>query len=788
MIRPMSGWTRTSRRGVASVLAMMFLVIFGSLAAVMAVVAQGNLRTADSALKMSRAMSAAETGLVFAKRRLAEQGKRFVIKKGVVDAEYAEELWLGTYSGGGDEVVVLEPEGFEETAAPAGLAQALLNAHGADKNAFDAEPGDGDLPAMDSSTGELWTKAMKIEDSDASPYFRLKYKIEDDGDPYVTVTSEGVDGDIRRVLKMSFKITKRIEYAVISPSRIMVGKNVSIEGPLGSRYGVEDGELDPEHGDPLVMRSDFYYLSDDLDSTLDSFFSVVVDYDSDGDGRLRPNHPEEGAALISHPEFEDMDGDEYVDDFDLFLAALDANTDGMVVYDSAKASAAGLGSMAEELAVDEQLGRLIDRSNPDRNGDGVIDSKDTALGYDDGVVDGNDQYAKVRGRLAFAVKRSEWDTANEASYQTIVEGAIRPPKDKAPVSFEVSETDLREITTEMFSNSATWFKSKGSGGLDSQAAGGDVTVKEEAPYEKTPYGSANAYDFYQRPIYKNITFSNVKIPKGTNALFENCTFVGVTYLETATDCDDVNWNYTGALMESPPDSGTYVEKFGLTSKYGGADITDTRVQSNNLRFHNCTFLGSIAGDKPDEYTHWRNKVQITGQSRFFVDPEDPALDSQSDGSTLKTLLGGLSDDDLVELQKSSILLPGWSVDVGSFANEVDADPTKTPTVNLRGVIVTGILDVRGTADVFGTLLMTFRPEAGKGPLYYGGTTDVFNTTLGYFGPADGDGEGEDPASASFSGFGEIRLRYNPDALLPDGIPWPISIDTVPASYSEGGAG
>ncbi len=79
------------RRGVSSVLAMMFLVIFGSLAAAMAVVAQGNLRTADSAIKVSRAMSAAETGLVFATRRLAEQSSRFVVEKGVISTDYGTD-------------------------------------------------------------------------------------------------------------------------------------------------------------------------------------------------------------------------------------------------------------------------------------------------------------------------------------------------------------------------------------------------------------------------------------------------------------------------------------------------------------------------------------------------------------------------------------------------------------------------------------------------------------------------------------------------------------------------
>jgi hypothetical protein len=131
-------------------------------------------------------------------------------------------------------------------------------------------------------------------------------------------------------------------------------------------------------------------------------------------------------------------------------------------------------------------------------------------------------------------------------------------------------------------------------------------------------------------------------------------------------------------------------------------------------------------------------------------------------------------------------MPGWSVDVGNFTNEVGASPADTPRVELRGTIIAGILDIRGTADVFGTLLMTYRPQEDAGPLHYGGQLDAFNTTIGYFGPTDGDNEGVDPGSAAFSGYGEIRLRYNPDALLPDGIPWPIHAAVVPESYSEGG--
>ena len=108
-------------------------------------------------------------------------------------------------------------------------------------------------------------------------------------------------------------------------------------------------------------------------------------------------------------------------------------------------------------------------------------------------------------------------------------------------------------------------------------------------------------------------------------------------------------------------------------------------------------------------------------------------------------------------------------------------------MRLRGTIIAGIIDIRGTADVVGTLLTTFRPVEGAGPLSYNGQPEAFNTTIGYFGAADGDGEGALPDDAGFAGFGEIRLRYDPEARLPDGVPWPIFVEPLPNSYREGGA-
>jgi hypothetical protein len=321
------------------------------------------------------------------------------------------------------------------------------------------------------------------------------------------------------------------------------------------------------------------------------------------------------------------------------------------------------------------------------------------------------------------------------------------------------------------------------------AAGGSTVTGASAPYEAVPYGSSAAYDYYRRPIYRNMVFRDVRIPKGTNPLFENCRFEGTVYIETETACTDINWNYTGALKQVDLGGGniSYVPRFpGVSSVLGGSTVADTRTISNSVRFHGCTFLGSIAGDTPSEFTHWRNKVQLTGATRFYSDPEDEELDLQPDGAALRAILQSFGTVKLDRLQRSSIMLPGWSVDVGNFTNEIAADPDLTPRVKLKGTIIAGVLDVRGTADVHGTLLMTYRPVAGQGALAYNGKPESFNTTLGYFGALDGDGEGALPGDAGFSGFGEVRLRYDPDTKLPDGIPWPVTIEPVADSYHEGG--
>lgn len=723
------------QRGAAAVLAMMFLVIFSSLAAAMAIVSQGNLSTAETHLRVNRALASAETGMSWLIYRINQVTSSVQTRDGLIDATNAPALWTQTRDG---LLASIAGEGHN-------LEEPVVNGNSLEIGPISLGPGAPPFVAT------LTPHPLPGENYDSAYYQRPPYSTMNppvsNAAPLdatwirVKVTStDGVgESALSRAIQMDFRLEKRIRFALLSKSRVMIGRNVVIDGPIGSRFN----ETHLQNGHPVQMVSDFRGLHEDLDDNLDNLTAWLKTNDTDGDNRLHVANANETAG-ISDPESIDVNADGFIDEFDFFLYQFDANGDRRV-------SATELGATADIASA--QLMELIDTF-----GDA------SRAGFNDGFIDSDDRYAKIRGEVKLLASKDDWESgAADTGYQDHFQGPIDPTHGEPPLTFEATETALHDFGPEDFDTST--FRAIAAGDLQAQAAaqlGGDPTDPNTPRYdnggirEEVPYGAAYPYDYYQRPVYENMVFENVTIPKGTNALFKNCVFRGVTFVDTEIDNDDPDFNYAG--MEESDGTPKHPDRVAMVN---GVEVENTKAVSNNLRFDGCTFEGAIVSAAPQEYTHVRNKIAFTGRTRFKID--DSAWLSPSE----KTLY-----------KRSTILSPHYSVEMGTFVSPSDSNET----VHLSGTIVAGLIDMRGQVKINGTILTTFEPKSNQGPVL-GDTSPQFNTTLGYFPKDAGDLEAELPPN----GVGVIQVRYDPTLPLPDGILGSISVTPQVSTYFELGA-
>ncbi|MEO1535411.1 MAG: hypothetical protein AAFS11_07605, partial [Planctomycetota bacterium] len=463
---------RLSRRGVSSVLAMMLAILVGALAAAMGTVTQGNLRNASTHLHVTRAMQSAETGLAVAEKRIREASSRFVLSRGEIDPDLGDRLWNGTWSGSDGNIMVMPPQsGHGEPGTPNGIAQALAYRHAADTNWIEVDGIDATIigPAPSEAgdeymeTGWVTTRAIPLaqatSDDTLPTAFQITYAPLANGTDVRAIVT-GYDFDptrpgraVRRVISKDFRLIKGVDNAIVSQSRILIGKNVHIDGDIGTRYD----QVEVENGDPIVIRSDFLGVDPALDVKLEDLFNNLALHDVDGDNRLRVGHPVEQAGLhvdgdTSNPllsetdydgngdgdgAFGDVTGDGYVDEFDLFINHFDANGDGRVAIGGWPAAGTDAATASPEFTADLDLAYLIDANKPDRNengivgyfdddGDGIWDPDtedmldvdtffggwaDQTLGYRDGYIDYRDAYTKITGQVALRTTASAWSDA-----------------------------------------------------------------------------------------------------------------------------------------------------------------------------------------------------------------------------------------------------------------------------------------------------------------------------------------------------------------------------------------
>jgi hypothetical protein len=587
---------------------------------------------------------------------------------------------------------------------------------------------------------------------------------------------------------MQFKVDKKVKFAVVGKVPIQLGRNTIVEGPVAM--------TNPNKFPPILMLSDFTHFDEELKTAVEGWSeflqgSTAGTPNHEGyDNRISANNEQEYATALA-AGYTDYNADAYIDEYDLFAKRFDADGDRRIT---------------EEEFTNPETGRLYDGelfAAIDSIGAPMFDGDDVRNGYQDGVIDNSDGYAKLRGNIAMAVSADAW-AANLASGEPpktindMMQGTVIPTEPTmAPVRFGVPTDDMVDLNPANFEEAAVNFKNlsgaAGGASINTATVKANLTLTPDMAnggwvLEESPKGSRNFQAVYKRPVFKDVTIRNCVIPKGLNALFDNVKFEGVTFIDDERDIT----NSSGSVSTSPSDGMNWARRAtsGSGSVSLGGDFKDTNAdgrwdqykingmsgyanitswtaggqpilpsgagsfaygtgasdkkslgstKGNNVRFNNCVFEGPVAGSYATAYTHFANSWEFTGATKFDNKWVDPNA-----GHTTATIVS-----------------PQVNIEMGSFT-----DPTQAPST-LTGVVVAGNLDIRGSSRVDGSVIIT-----GDG---------AGNTTLAYFGASDGD---TNPDANPEGGYGKLNIRYNPTLALPDGILMPVDILTVQGSYRE----
>jgi hypothetical protein len=157
------------------------------------------------------------------------------------------------------------------------------------------------------------------------------------------------------------------------------------------------------------------------------------------------------------------------------------------------------------------------------------------------------------------------------------------------------------------------------------------------------------------------------------------------------------------------------------------------IKYNNVRFENCTFNGTLVTDVPQQFKWRKNVLTFTGKTLF-------------------------QNKD----HKATILAPHFNANLGNI------DPTEPEKQNqINGIIISGIVDIRGNAVVNGTIISM------------ADTTQYSDGYVTNIGATLNDGGSETTAPGN---LGTTVMTPKPGGLLPNRIKTPIIIG--PANTKE----
>jgi len=178
-----------------------------------------------------------------------------------------------------------------------------------------------------------------------------------------------------------------------------------------------------------------------------------------------------------------------------------------------------------------------------------------------------------------------------------------------------SEPELASYTTDDFDTGEIldWMASTGNKN--------NLPSTSKTQWEKFPAKSTGTW--FERPVYENQTFDYTFVSENTHARFKNCTFTGITYI----DSDG-------------------------TSKSTG----------NNIVFEDCTFEGPVVTDVPSSFQWKYNSMNFEGDTVF----KSSEIAGYLDGCT--------------------ILAPNFNVNIGDFHKQGDSSDSKLTGILVGGIV------------------------------------------------------------------------------------------------------
>jgi hypothetical protein len=688
-----------------------------------------NTQSAESFSDIARAHAAAESGLRWVDYRFQNMA-RPVTDKGKVTATLADSLWNSLSNAFYNDLKTVRKA--DKTFLPPSQKPDSVSASGI---------------SIDASSGATFDVEMK------------KLMPADGWDQrFIRITVTGHYHKAARSVSMVFKMDKKVKFAAVGKVPLQIGRNTIVDGPIAMGT--------PGKYPPVWMLSDFQHFDAALKTKIVNFETYLrgsgvigsssVPNHRGYDGRISVNNKNE-ATLAAAAGYTDYNGDGFIDEYDIFLKQYDKNGDKALSKAEFTNPATGklyddnlfflIDNLSAPVLNEDKNGNGILDPGEDINGNGILDVDPPRSGFNDGVIDNRDGYAKIRGGLTLATNEQAWKDQLKANGQVIQDMIVGPIANIDPtqpgVKFSASPNDIFSLDPANFEQATLNYKAMtgtaaGTSTKTATLIANKVLAAADANgtsvAERTPYGSSSWQATYQRPVFKNLTIRNCQIPKGLNALFDNCIFEGVTYVDGTRNITGPSGSVTynkddGMTWAKRMISGTFSNTTTLTAT-NSKGFTD----GNNLRFNDCTFNGPLIGAYATAYTHFANTWEFTGATMFSNKMD----------------------------QSATLVAPQVNIEMGSFTN-----PALAPST-MVGVVVAGNIDIRGSTVIDGSLIVT-----GDG---------AGNTTLSYWGNNDG---ASDPGAMPEGGYGRISLRYNPYRTMPDGIM--TSIDLMPQvfSYQEG---